>query len=98
MATISVKPGERLRPGEVALWERHEDHPDGEVFIAAPPAGGTAGSYRVAQTPEVLARLGDGRLVRAGRARDEDDEDEAPAEEAPPARMAAPARRGGTGG
>jgi hypothetical protein len=41
----------------VALWERHPEHPGGEVWIIG------AGAFDVAATPAVLARLRDGRLV-----------------------------------
>jgi len=44
--------------GRVALWERHPDHPGGEVFVAA-----DSGRVRVARTPAVLAALAAGRLV-----------------------------------
>lgn len=43
----------------VALWERHPDHPGGEVFITGMKA------VKVALTPAVQTRLKDGRLVRA---------------------------------
>lgn len=41
----------------VALWERHPDHPEGEVFIVGSDA------VKVARTPEVEKRLKDGVLV-----------------------------------
>ncbi len=41
----------------VTLWERHPEHPGGEVWLAG------AGEYDVAATPAVVARLRDGRLV-----------------------------------
>lgn len=43
--------------GRVALWERHPDHPGGEVFLAG------AGVFEVAATPAVEARLRKGVLV-----------------------------------
>lgn len=63
MMTVRVRVGD---PGSgatgvavVALWERHPEHPGGEVFLA----GG--GVFDVALTPAVEARLRDGRLVAA---------------------------------
>ena len=89
--TISVVAGPRVGPGQVALWERHADHPDGEVYVAAPSGGEDAQGVRVARTAEVLTRLGDGRLAEVGRRRAADDEDE----EAPAAEGQAPARPAG---
>lgn len=56
MMTVRVCVGD---PGGsvVALWERHPEHPGGEVFLA----GG--GVFEVALTPAVEARLRDGRLI-----------------------------------
>lgn len=85
---IMVKPGDALAPGQVAIWEQHPEHPDGEVFVAAPNPGEDAQSVRVARTPEVSRRLEDGRLVQARRS-SAPDEDAAPAEtetDAAPAR------------
>ncbi len=58
--TISVEGGSNLREGEVALWEVHPDHPDGEVYVAQGDD-----PVRVARTPMVNTRLADGRLVEA---------------------------------
>lgn len=44
--------------GRVALWEKHPDHPDGEVFVA-----GGNGRHEVARTPAVLRALAEGRLI-----------------------------------
>jgi len=44
--------------GRVALWERHPDHPGGEVFVAA-----DSGRVQVARTPAVQAALTGGRLL-----------------------------------
>lgn len=52
---IRVRSG--VEPTRVALWERHDDHPNGEVFIK-----GTA-VVEVAQTQRVTNALKDGRLV-----------------------------------
>lgn len=52
---IRVKSG--VEPTRVALWERHDDHPSGEVFIK-----GTA-VFEVAQTQRVTNALKDGVLV-----------------------------------
>lgn len=46
----------------VVLWERHPEHPDGEVWLQG------AGEFVVAATPAVVARLRDGRLVQVGPA------------------------------
>ena len=46
-----------LRGQTVALWERHPDHPGGEVFVAGP------GDVPVAETPAVQAALKRGDLV-----------------------------------
>lgn len=93
--TIQVKAGDGLAPGEIALWEVHGDHPDGEVLIARPHPGEEDKTYRVARTLAVQTRLSDGRLVQPGRRNQDDDEEEAPAEPAP---AQAPARRGASGG
>lgn len=42
---------------QVALWERHPDHPGGEVFLAGD------GEFEVAATPAVETRLRKGSLV-----------------------------------
>lgn len=62
-STVMVKPGDKLRPGEVALWEVSDEHPDGEVMISAPQKGEDAQPVKVGRTPAVNARLADGRLV-----------------------------------
>lgn len=95
--TITVQAGPDLKPGEVALWEVHDDHPDGEVMIAKAHPGEQERSHKVARTPAVNARLSDGRLVQPGRRSQDDDEDEETmAEPAPPAQ--ATGRRGVAGG
>jgi hypothetical protein len=48
------------KPGPVALWEQHPDHPKGEVWIADDK------THEVALTSEVAKRLRDGRLVQVG--------------------------------
>lgn len=45
--------------GRVVLWERHPDHPDGEVFLVG------SGEFVVAATAAVEARLRNGSLVAA---------------------------------
>lgn len=45
---------------EVVLWEIHEDHPEGEAFVAGP------NPVKVGRTPLVLKALGDKRLVEVG--------------------------------
>lgn len=62
---LTVEPGPKLQPGEVVLWEISEQHPDGEVLIAAPHKGEEARTYEVGHTPGVNARLADGRLIEA---------------------------------
>lgn len=61
MMTVRVRVGESgsraTGVAVVALWERHPEHPGGEVFLA----GG--GVFEVALTPAVEARLRDGRLI-----------------------------------
>ena len=46
-----------LAEGQVALWERHPAHPDGEAFIA------DGDQHRVAATPMVLAAVARNVLV-----------------------------------
>ena len=41
----------------VALWERHPDHPGGEVFIAG------EGEHQVGKTPQVKTLLARGVLI-----------------------------------
>ena len=66
MALIKVK---AAKPGEVALWELHKDHPGGEVYVASDTP------VEVAETPEVMRRLGAGILIKL--------EDESKAESKP---------------
>lgn len=44
----------------VTLWERHPEHPGGEVWLEG------AGEFTVAATPAVTARLRSGQLVAVG--------------------------------
>lgn len=55
---ITVAPGPKLRPGEVAIWERHADHPDGEIFLAEGNE-----PIQAARTPLVSERMSKGRLT-----------------------------------
>ena len=57
MTHIKVKAGDPNNK-RVVLWERHPDHPNGEVFIA-----GGKDTHTVARTPQVAALLANGRLV-----------------------------------
>lgn len=41
----------------VALWERHPDHPGGEIFLKGDDTAD------VAETPAVRSAIGDGRLL-----------------------------------
>ena len=61
--TITVAPGPKLKPGQVAIWERDPEHPGGEIYLAAPHEGQEAAHVKVARTAEVSKRLSDGRLV-----------------------------------
>lgn len=67
--TITVAPGPKLKPGQVAIWEKADEHPDGEVYLAAPHQGQEAETADVARTGEVSKRLSDGRLVEVRRSR-----------------------------
>jgi hypothetical protein len=46
-----------------AFWERHEDHPDGEVFVAGDAV------VTVADTASVRAALKNGRIIKVERRR-----------------------------
>jgi hypothetical protein len=61
--TITVAPGPNLQPGEVAIWEVDERHPDGEVFLAKAHKGEDDPTIEVARTNAINTRLGDGRLI-----------------------------------
>lgn len=53
---INVKgPG---NDNKVILWERDPKHPNGEIFVV-----NDGETYKVAETPDVKRRIGDGRLV-----------------------------------
>lgn len=67
--TITVAPGPSLKPGQVAIWERAPEHPDGEAYLAAPHVGQEAETAEVGRTAEINKRLSDGRLVEVRRAR-----------------------------
>jgi len=67
--TITVEAGEKLRAGEVAIWEKDAAHPDGEVYVTNRPGR----AYRVGLTPAVQRALGEGRLEQV-----DDDTDDAP--------------------
>ena len=90
---------------QVALWERHPAHPDGEVFLVGP------GTFDVAETPAVEARLRNGLLVKVEAATVPDpaakaekakpeaaDVEPGKAESAPPARQKKPAPARNKGG
>lgn len=53
--TIFVKSG--LNNNDVALWEKHPDHPGQEIFVAG------EAEVEVAKTPRVLEALARKRLV-----------------------------------
>ena len=67
--TITVEAGDKLRDGEVAIWEKDDAHPDGEVYVTNRPGR----AYRVGLTPAVQRALGEGRLEQV-----EDDANDAP--------------------
>lgn len=60
MITVQANAGDR-----VALWERHPDHPKGEIFLA----GDTVAT--VAETPAVRNAIGAGRLLLISPSADE---------------------------
>lgn len=74
--------------GRVALWERHPDHPGGEVFVAA---GG--GPVQAACTPAVLRALAEGALVEQPRPQPAPEPPAVIAETAAQEVAAAPGRR-----
>lgn len=43
---------------QVALWDRHPDHPGGEIFVSGPAV------VEAAETPGVLRALADKRIVQ----------------------------------
>jgi len=55
--TIKVKAAQK--DGKVVIWEKHPDHPTGEIFI-----GGDDNTHDVAETAEVLLRIKAGTLVK----------------------------------
>lgn len=55
--TSTVRVLSLLAPGQVALWERSDDHPGGEVFISSTTP------VLVALTPAVRDAISRGRLV-----------------------------------
>lgn len=58
MANIYVK---AAKAGSVALWDRHPDHPNGEIFVDGDAV------VEAAMTPNVLRALADGRIVQVKR-------------------------------
>lgn len=72
----------------IALYEIHEDHPDGEAFVAGP------GPVKVARTGTVHRLISDGTLEEVGAKKpddSEDDEEDAAPQARAPRRRAAPA-------
>lgn len=62
---IRVHASPKLRAGEVALWEKDEEHPDGEIFIDNNmDKDGKPIVHEVAETPMVADAIIKGRLVR----------------------------------
>jgi len=54
METISVKATDETKVG---IWERNEDHPDGEIFVSGDAV------VKVAKTPAVNRALARGLIV-----------------------------------
>lgn len=73
-ATITVRAHPDLPEGEVALWERDDLHPDGEVYIVA-----DGRECEVGETPAVNAGLATKRLARVERRAARESQPEAPA-------------------
>ena len=65
--TITVEAGKKLREGEVAIWEKDDAHPDGEVYITNRPGK----TCRVGLTSAVQRALGEGRLEQVDDNTDE---------------------------
>lgn len=63
MAIITVQPTRNDK--RLVLWERHDDHPDGEIWIV----GVEDRTYKVAETPGVLKALAAGDLEKVTRKR-----------------------------
>ena len=59
---MTVVPGPNVRGGEVAIWERHPAHPDGELYVAHGD-----GPTPCAPTPLVSDRISKGRLVQVAQ-------------------------------
>ena len=57
------------QPDKVALWEKNEAHPNGEVFLSTGQTG------QVALTPAVQERLRKGTLVKVSQKAAEEDSD-----------------------
>lgn len=56
---ITVK---ATHPGRVAVWDRHPDHPGGEIFVYSDEP------VKAAMTPAVMLALSEGRIVEAAPA------------------------------
>lgn len=63
MAIITVQPTRNDK--RVVLWERHHDHPEGEIWIVAVEDR----QYKVAETPGVLKALAAGDLEKVTKSR-----------------------------
>jgi hypothetical protein len=59
MKLIWIRAGQVLDRRQVILWERHPEHPGGEVWIT----GESSEPMQAALTPAVAERLRDGRLI-----------------------------------
>lgn len=74
---IWVEAGPSLDDGKVAFWERHPDHPDGEVFIKA---GDPKSPFEIADTPDVRSAIQEGRLALAQKPEAADDDEVRPSQ------------------
>jgi hypothetical protein len=66
MATKTIKVQAAKQDKKVVLFERHPDHPGGEIFIH-----GNDTVHEVAHTAAVKKAIHEGTLVEAGKAADD---------------------------
>lgn len=58
MAKNTITVTSALDNNDVALWEKHPDHPEEEIFVAGEV------EVEVAETPRVLRAIAEGWLVK----------------------------------
>lgn len=58
MAKKTITITSALDNNDVALWEKHPDHPEEEIFVAGEV------EVEAAETPQVLKRIAEGWLVK----------------------------------